>query len=129
MEVNISNQGMDYRADSDSGMELSIVYGEQKPQEDTSMNPLEIFLSSLGLCIAVMLRKYCASHDIDAPEIRVSVSGDFQPGDDACRNIRARVDIPGDWDERRKAAFAKVAETCPVHNTICTCGHVDVEVA
>jgi len=23
----------------------------------------------------------------------------------------------------------KVAETCPVHNTICACGHVDVEVA
>jgi len=129
MEVNVTNENMDYRAVAGSGMELSIVFGEEKPQEDKSMNPIELFLSSLGLCIAAMLRKYCASHDIDAPEIKVSISGDFQPGDEACQNIRARVEIPGDWDERRKAAFMKVAETCPVHNTICACGHVDVEVA
>ncbi|MFW6437506.1 MAG: OsmC family protein [Armatimonadota bacterium] len=129
MEISVTNVGMDYHAVSDEGMKLSIVYGEEKPAEDTSMNPLAIFLSALGMCVAVMLRKYIDAHEIDATEVRVTVSGDFEPGDEACENIAISVEIPGEWDDRRKAAFLKVAETCPVHHTLCTCGHVDIEIA
>lgn len=128
MKVSVTNEGMNYRARTDAGMELDIVYGDDKPTDDPSMNPLEIFLSSLGMCIAVMLRKYCEAHDLDVPEIGVTVSGDFEPGDEVCENVAATVEMPGDWDERRKAAFLKVAETCPVHNTLCMCGHMDITV-
>lgn len=128
MKVSVVNEGEDYRSRTDSGMALDIVYGDDKPAEDTTMNPLEIFLSALGMCIAVMLRKYCDAHDLDAEEIMVEVSGDFEPGDEVCENIVATVEIPGEWDERRKSAFHKVAETCPVHNTITDCRHMDIRV-
>lgn len=129
MEISVTNVGMDYQAVSDEGMELSIIYGEEKPAEDKTMNPLAIFLSSLGMCVTVMLRKYVDAHGLDAPEIKVTVTGDFEAGDEACENIAVSVDMPGEWDERRKAAFLKVAETCPVHHTLCTCSHVDIEIA
>ena len=128
MRVSVTNEGMDYRSRAESGMELDIVYGEEKPIEDTSMNPLEIFMSALGMCIAVMLRKYCESHDLDVPEIKVEVMGEFEPGDEVCNNLAATVEMPGDWDQRRKDAFLKVAETCPVHNTLADCAHMDIKV-
>jgi putative redox protein len=127
MEINVSNTGMDYHAESSSGMELDIVFGADKPAEDKSMNPIELLISSLCMCIAIMLRKFCGEHDLDAGEIKVWAETDWAPGDPMCPYLNIKFSVEGNFDERRKAAFLKVAETCPVHMTMSECEEVNIE--
>ena len=128
MDVNVLNTGIDYSAVSSSGMKLEIKFGEGKPADDTTMNPVELFLASLGMCVAVMLRKFCNSHNLECGEIKVKASGDWEPGAPVCANIAMEVEVEGEWDERRKEAFYKVAQTCPVHESILQCGPVDIRI-
>ncbi|MGI5819070.1 MAG: OsmC family protein [Armatimonadota bacterium] len=128
MEINVTNTGMDYHASSSSGMELSIVFGPEKPAEDKTMNPVELFISGLSMCIAAMLRKFCTEHGLDAGEIKVDAQTDWEPGKPMCSYLDLKVFVEGDWDERRRAAFAKVAETCPVHMTMSECDQVRIEI-
>lgn len=128
MRIDVRALGTDFRAEADSGMKLQIAFGEGKPADDTSMNPLELFLSSLGLCVAAMLQKYCKTHDLKCGEIRVTVEADYETGAAMCENIKVTASVEGEWDERRKAAFHKVAETCPVHQSIVNCSGVDIEI-
>lgn len=115
-------------AKCDTGTELSIKFGPNKPADDVTMNPVELFLSSLGMCIGAMLGKFCDTHNLDCGEIEVTMTGEWEPGDPLCESTKAVVEVPGEWDERRKAAFLKVAHTCPVHHTIATCGEIEIEV-
>ena len=128
MEINVVNKGIDYQTVSASGGELNIKFGEGKPADDKSMNPVELLGASLCMCIAAMLRKFITSHKLESDEIKVHLIGDWEPGDAECENIRITVDVAGDWDERRKAAFLKVAETCPVHHTMAHCGGIDMTI-
>lgn len=128
MRIDVRNQGIDYHAQSDSGMELNIVFGAQKPAEDKSMNPVELFAASLGLCVAAMIRKHCTERELQCGEIKVTVEGDWEPGDPMCRNIEVTATVEGDWDDRRKAAFLKVAQTCPVHESIVNCSGVNIHI-
>ena len=125
MHVDVTASGMNVRAVAESGVTLEV--GLDTIGEST-MHPIEIFLSSLGICVAAMLRKHCMSNGLDCGDIKVTVDGDFEQGAAMCQNLEVTVVVEGDWDERRKAAFLKVAETCPVHESIVNCGGVNIEV-
>ncbi|MFW5867996.1 MAG: OsmC family protein [Armatimonadota bacterium] len=127
MEITVSNTGINYRAESTSGMELDIVFGEGKPAEDRTMNPIELFISSLCMCIAIMLRKFCDEHELGAGEIKVWAETDWAPGDPMCPYLDIKFSVEGEFDERRKAAFIKVAETCPVKMTMAECEQITLE--
>lgn len=129
MEIKVVNRGIDYQGVSTTtGAELAIKFGEGKPADDKSMNPVEMLGASLCMCIAAMLRKFLGSHNLQSDEIKVNMLGDWEPGKPQCENIRITVEVAGDWDAQRKAAFLKVAETCPVHNTMAHCGEIEMVV-
>lgn len=128
MRIDVTNSGINYHAVSSSGTETSIVFGPEKPGDDNSMNPVELFISALGMCIAAMLRKFCNEHHLDAGDIKVWLETDWEPGKPMCSDLNIKVQVEGDWDERRKAAFLKVAETCPVHMTIANCDGAAIEI-
>ncbi len=128
MEIKVSNKGVDYVSTSGLGGKLAIKFGEGKPDDDTSMNPVELLGASVCICIAAMLRKFLDSHNLESEEIKVDLVGCWEPGDPVCEDIKIAIRVAGDWDDRRKAAFLKVAETCPVHHTITTCREMQVTV-
>ena len=128
MEIKVSNKGADYLSTSGLGGKLAIKFGEGKPDDDTSMNPVELLGASVCTCIAAMLRKFLDSHKLESEEIKVNLVGCWEPGDPVCNNIEITIEVAGDWDDRRRAAFLKVAETCPVHHTITECRSLQVTV-
>ncbi|MEA3403023.1 MAG: OsmC family protein [Armatimonadota bacterium] len=129
MKVDVTNSGSDYHALAASGRRTSIVIGEHRPDDDDSMNPSELLLSSVGMCIALMLRNYCESRDLDCGEIAVRLEADWNADELKWDNLPAVVEVPGEWDERRKTAFLRVAETCPVHHTLVASEGMDIEVS
>jgi len=114
----VTNDEETMSAVSDRGHKFSIAVGPAKRSGDDSMTPSELFISSLGMCIAVLLRSYCSRAELDCGVIKVTTTAQWNSEAKCLTKVKARVEVPGDWDDRRKRAFYKVAEACPVHETI-----------
>lgn len=86
--------------------------------------PPQLFIVSLGSCIAALITDYCNHHGLDATGLKVDVSFDKSNG--RLENIRTTVHLPNADVSKRKRALQKVAEQCPVHATIMNMEHMDV---
>jgi uncharacterized OsmC-like protein len=80
--------------------------------------PPEFFIASLGSCVAALVADYCQRSGINTDGLSVDVS--YEKGEDPTRltDIRVRIDLPNGDYARREKAILRVAERCPVHQTI-----------
>ena len=86
--------------------------------KDRGMTPTELFGVSLGACIAAMVALYCKNSQIDATGLAVDVSYDKLDNPSRLGNFKATVRLPAELDEVRRKALLRVADRCPVHETI-----------
>ncbi len=87
---------------------------------DRAPTPPEIFVASLGSCVGAFVAQYCNRTGINAEGMTVDVTFDKAEDPTRLRNIKAIVNLPhGDYGAR-KDAILRVAEHCPVHETITT---------
>ena len=96
--------------------------------KDRGPTPPELFVASLGSCIAALVAQYCGRSGIDATDMTVDVT--FDKVDDPTRltNLKARVELPHGQCADRQAALHRVAEHCPVSETILTLEGIDIEI-
>ncbi|MGD2145987.1 MAG: OsmC family protein [Anaerolineae bacterium] len=90
--------------------------------------PPEIFVASLSTCVGVLVADYCERVGIDADGLAVDV--DYQWASDPSRlsDIKVTIDLPNAELNGRARAIKRVAEHCPVHQTICTLDGAAIEV-
>ncbi|MBK8988506.1 MAG: OsmC family protein [Chloroflexi bacterium] len=95
--------------------------------QDRGPQPPQLFIASIGSCVAALIAEYCANHDSDASGMRVDVSFDKEGNPTRLTNIQVKVFMPdnGCVDKRREAALIRVAEQCPVHKTIETIQRIE----
>lgn len=96
--------------------------------KDRGMTPPEVFIASLGSCVGALVADYCGRSGLDATGMIVDV--DFDKASDPTRleNLKVRILLPHTECGRREDAVRRVAEHCPVHETIATLGDVTFEV-
>jgi len=92
---------------------------------DRGPTPPEVFIASLGSCVGAFVVNYCNQAGVDTREMTVDVS--FDKAEDPARltNVKVTVKLPHGACGRRKEALRRVAEHCPVHETINTIESVD----
>jgi len=78
----------------------------------------ELFLASLSSCVAVFVVAYCERTDLDATGLSVDVS--YQRTEDpiAMTDIEVTINLPNADVGDRLDAIRRVAEHCPVHETV-----------
>ena len=82
------------------------------------MNPLEIFLSSLGSCIAVYTKRYCQDTKIDPSGFVVEIESELsQERPFKFKDIKVKINLNKDLGDK-KASFLNFVKNCPVHNSI-----------
>lgn len=94
---------------------------------DRAPTPPEIFVASLGSCIAAFVAQYCNRVGINASGLEVAVNFDKADNPTRLTNLRAVVTLPHGQYGAREEALHRVAEHCPVHETIATLGEVVFE--
>lgn len=96
--------------------------------KDRGPTPPEVFVASLGSCVAAIVAHYCGRVGIDARGMTVDVS--FDKAEDPTRlvNLKVRVSLPNADCGDRKKAILHAAEHCPVHETITTLESIKIEV-
>ena len=95
---------------------------------DRGPTPPELFVASLGSCVGAFVANYCAQSGIDATDMRVDVT--FDKADDPTRlvNMQVIVELPYAECKNRKQALLRVAEHCPVHETISTMEGIEIKI-
>lgn len=94
---------------------------------DRAPTPPEVFVASLGSCVGAFVAQYCAKSNIDAREMTIDVSFDKVEDPTRLENIKVTITLPYGECGRRKEALRRVAEHCPVHETINTLKEVEFE--
>ena len=81
-------------------------------------NPLELFLSSLGACLAIYAKKYFINHSIAFNKCNVEVKANFSQSPPR-RLVDIKLGVHSDAKlGDRKDVFLRFIRACPIHNTI-----------
>jgi len=86
---------------------------------DRGPTPPEVFIASLGSCVGALVANYCDKAGLNAEGLTVDVT--FDKVDDPTRltNIKVEINLPNADTKGREKAILRVAEHCPVHETVC----------
>jgi len=94
---------------------------------DRGPTPPELFIASLGSCVGAFVANYCGQAGIDTRDMSVDVTFDKVEDPTRLVNLRIGVNLPhGDCNKREKAIL-RVAEHCPVHETIATLKGIEID--
>ncbi len=110
------------------GHALTIDMSKEEGGADEGMNPVELLASSLGACIAIMTQTYCDTHGYTDGDVSASLT--LQIADDPKRvgNIVIDLELPKDFPEDKKSVVERLAELCPVHETLKQMPTVELEI-
>ena len=94
--------------------------------KDRGPTPPEFFVTSLGSCVAALVANYCNKAGLNTEGLSVDVS--YDKVDDPTRlvNVNVEVNLPNADVGGREKAILRVAERCPVHETICSLDKVSI---
>lgn len=90
--------------------------------------PPQLFIASLGSCIGAFVVAYCREHGLDAAGMTVDF--EFDKADNPVRltNLKAIVNLPQAEIGRKEEVLRRVAEHCPVHETIRAFEGMEIEI-
>lgn len=102
--------------------DLIIDVPESMGGKDRGPMPPQLFIASLGSCVAVLVTSFCNHHNLDPEGMSVDVSYDFADHPRRMIDIKVDVHLPNAHcdDDCTRKALQQVAEHCPVHETIAT---------
>lgn len=97
--------------------------------KDRGPQPPEIFVASLGGCVAALVGNYCNNSGLSTQDLTVDVI--YEKAADPTRliDVEVKIKLPHADISGREEAIKRVADRCPVHQTICTLQGVDIEVS
>jgi uncharacterized OsmC-like protein len=90
---------------------------------------VELFATSLGSCVAAFVAAYCARVDLDATGLSVDVGYEVAEEPTRLVDLEVTINLPNADVGDRREAIRRVAEHCPVHETVeYTLEAIDLEV-
>jgi putative redox protein len=110
--------------------EHSVIFdmSEEEGGSDKGMNPVEYLAGSLGACIAIMVQTYCDNHGYTDGEVSASLTLELADDPKRVGTIVIDLELPNDFPEGKKSAVKRVAELCPVHETLKQMPALDLEI-
>ena len=95
---------------------------------DRGPTPPEVFVASLGSCVAALVANYLDKAKLDTEGLSVDVT--YEKAADPTRlvGLKISIDVPNADISGREKAIERVADRCPVHQTICNLEGVDIEI-
>jgi putative redox protein len=117
LEFNIGVRGYDVTCD----------LSEQDGGRDRGPSPVELLAGSLGACIAMTVQGYCQRHGYDG-DVGVSLTMELADKPKRIGRIVVDLELPDGVPEDRKEAIKRVAQLCPIHETLKSPPGLDIEV-
>ena len=95
---------------------------------DDGLSPVELLAGSLGACVAMIVQRYCDNHGYTDGHVEVSLTIELADDPKRIGNIVIDLEVPKDVPENRMEAIKRVAQRCPIHQTLKNPPTVDVDI-
>lgn len=118
--------GMDFRVRV-RGHEVASDYSEQDGGRDRGPSPVELFAGSLGACIAMMVQSYCQRHAYEG-DVDVSLTVELADSPKRIGGIVVDVELPESVPDDKREVVRRMAEKCPIHETLRNPPRVDIDI-
>ena len=109
-------------------MEFEAIMGEHRLTVDVSPSrggrgrgprSTQLFAASLASCVAVFVASYCERNGLDATDLRVDLNyGEDDQEPTSLVDLEVVINLPHADVGDRLEAIRRVAEHCPVHETV-----------
>jgi uncharacterized OsmC-like protein len=94
---------------------------------DAGMSPVDLFVGSLGSCVAYFVGRYCARHQIPCEGFTVDVDWSYAEQPHRVGAVELRVNLPSDLTPEQRDKLLKVAHGCTVHQSLAVPPKVDIQ--
>ena len=84
--------------------------------------------ASLGACIAMMVQRYCKRHGYTDGEPSVAMTLELADSPKRVAGFVVDVELPNGVPEDKKEVIRRMAQQCPVHQTLCNPPQVDIDI-
>ena len=96
--------------------------------KDRAPTPPELFVASLGSCVAAFVASYCQRVGLDRRGLTVEVSYEKAAEPTRLVGLKVTIRLPHAVCGDRQEAIARVARHCPVHETMATLADVQFQI-
>ena len=118
LEFSVRVRGHDVKSD----------LSEKDGGRDRGPSPAELLAGSLGACIAMMVQGYCQRHGYDG-DVGVSLTTELADKPKRVGRIVIDLELPEGVPEGKREAIRRVAERCPIHETLENPPELDIDIA
>lgn len=94
---------------------------------DAGMSPVELFVGSLGSCVAYFVARYCTRHQIPCEGFTVNVDWSYAEQPHRVGSVGIKLNLPSVLTPDQRDKLLKVAHGCTVHQSIAVSPKVDIE--
>ena len=108
------------------GHEVTSDYSEKDGGGDQGPSPVELLAGSLGACIAMMVQSYCQRHEYDG-DVGVSLTLELADAPKRIGGIVVDVELPKGVPRDKMDAIRRMAEHCPIHETLKNPPRMDID--
>ena len=109
------------------GHEVSSDMSVQDGGQDAGMAPAEMLAGSLGACVAMMVQGYCDARGYTDGDVAVCVTLEMADHPKRVGGFAIDVELPNGIPQEKMDAVRRVAELCPVHETLAHAPRIDIE--
>ena len=109
------------------GHEVTSDLSEADGGRDRGPSPAELLAGSLGTCIAMMVQGYCQRHGYDG-DAGVSLTMELADRPKRIGRIVVDLELPDGVPQDKIEVIKRVAQRCPIHETLKNPPGLDIEV-
>ena len=86
--------------------------------QNRGMTPIELFVGSLGACIAYYAVRFCQRHHLITEGLKISMVWECVEEPHRIGSMTVLVNLPKEWNPDLNERFQKVLEGCTIHQSI-----------
>jgi putative redox protein len=109
--------GMRFRATAD-GYTVTTGQGTDGDVSRDSMNPTQLWVGALGMCIAAYVLGYCNNHGIPADGLTVEIDRETAQAPSRMTRLDAKIRLAAPLSEKQRRAILQVASHCYIHKSM-----------
>ncbi|MFH1552200.1 MAG: OsmC family protein [Candidatus Omnitrophota bacterium] len=117
-EFKITTRGHEIRAD----------LPESAGGDDLAPTPSELFVASVGSCVALFVGRYMETAKLNAEGLSLKVDWEFAEDKSRISDITISIDVPNAVLGARKKAVLAAAHKCTIHNTLKQPPNINIDV-
>lgn len=109
--------GLRFTADI-RGHRLTVDQPVEAGGSDAGPMPIELIPTSLGTCVALFVKQFLTTRDLDPTGLAVEVTAHGAANPHRLGRLEVQVLIPGGVPEKYRDAVRRAAEGCTAHHTL-----------